>query len=95
MNSNGAFAPSHKLEHLTCFLPGLLALGAATLPDIPPRHMWAARAFAHTCWTLYADSPSGLAPDEEIKAVYFSAAGEIQPFPVDHTIGVSSLKMAS
>lgn len=66
MNFHGDFAPSHKLEHLTCFLPGLLALGAATLPDIPPRHMWAARAFAHTCWTLYADSPSGLAPDEVI-----------------------------
>ena len=27
---------------------------------------------------------AGLGPDEEIKAVYFSAAGEIQPFPVDH-----------
>ncbi|KAH8987771.1 glycoside hydrolase [Lactarius hatsudake] len=60
---NGTFFPSHKLEHLTCFLPATLALGAATLHDVPPRHMWAARAFAHTCWVLYADSPSGLAPD--------------------------------
>ncbi len=25
--------------------------------------MWAARGLAHTCWMLYADSPSGLAPD--------------------------------
>ncbi|KAI0825542.1 glycoside hydrolase [Irpex lacteus] len=25
--------PSHKFEHLSCFLPGLLALGAHTLPD--------------------------------------------------------------
>jgi hypothetical protein len=24
--------PSHHLEHLSCFLPGLLALGAHTLP---------------------------------------------------------------
>ncbi|KAI9444515.1 seven-hairpin glycosidase [Lactarius indigo] len=61
---HGTFNPSHKLEHLTCFLPATLALGAATLPDIPQRHMWAARAFAHTCWMLYADSPTGLAPDE-------------------------------
>ncbi|CAK5283338.1 unnamed protein product [Mycena citricolor] len=27
-----AAEPSHKLEHLSCFLPGLLALGAHTLP---------------------------------------------------------------
>lgn len=26
------FVPTHKLEHLSCFLPGLLALGAHTLP---------------------------------------------------------------
>lgn len=64
VDTHGTFFPSHKFEHLTCFLPGLLALGAVTLPDVPRRHMWAARALAHTCWTLYADSPSGLAPDE-------------------------------
>ncbi|KAH9031564.1 seven-hairpin glycosidase [Lactarius hengduanensis] len=63
VDAHGNFLPSHKLEHLTCFLPATLALGAATLPDVPQRHMWAARALAHTCWVLYADSPSGLAPD--------------------------------
>jgi endoplasmic reticulum Man9GlcNAc2 1,2-alpha-mannosidase len=26
------FAPSHRFEHLSCFFPGLLALGAHTLP---------------------------------------------------------------
>jgi hypothetical protein len=66
VNFYGKFAPSHRLEHLTCFLPALLALGAKTLPDVPERHMWAARGFAHTCWLLYADSPTGLAPDEVI-----------------------------
>jgi mannosyl-oligosaccharide alpha-1,2-mannosidase len=60
------FSPSHIFEHLTCFLPGMLALGAATLPDMPPTHMWAARGLAQTCWTLYADSPTGLSPDEVI-----------------------------
>ncbi|KAI9453039.1 seven-hairpin glycosidase [Lactarius psammicola] len=63
---HGAFYPSHRFEHLTCFLPGVLALGAVTLPDVPQRHMWAARALAHTCWMLYADSPSGLAPDQVV-----------------------------
>jgi mannosyl-oligosaccharide alpha-1,2-mannosidase len=33
------------------------------IPDVPRTHLWAARGLAHTCWTLYADSPTGLAPD--------------------------------
>jgi len=41
----------------------VLALGAATIPDVPRTHLWAARGLANTCWTLYADSPTGLSPD--------------------------------
>lgn len=55
------------MEHLSCFLPGLLTLGASTL-SLPDRerqlHSWAAQGLAQTCWLLYADHPSGLAPDE-------------------------------
>ena len=65
----GDISPSHVFEHLTCFLPGVLALGAATLPDAPRTHMWAAKGLAQTCWTLYADSPTGLSPDEVIISV--------------------------
>lgn len=41
--------PSRKFEHLSCFFPGLLALGAETLPDSVMSqqerelHMWAVR----------------------------------------------------
>jgi hypothetical protein len=28
------------------------------------RHLWAAEGLAHTCWITYADSPTGLGPDE-------------------------------
>ena len=63
VDSEGDFSPSHTFEHLTCFLPAVLALGAATLPNMPPTHMWAAQGLAQTCWTLYADSPTGLSPD--------------------------------
>lgn len=41
--------PTRKFEHLSCFLPGLLALGTATLPStiMSPAakelHMWAVR----------------------------------------------------
>lgn len=27
-------------------------------------HLWAAEGLAETCWLMYADQPSGLAPDE-------------------------------
>ncbi|KAJ7493206.1 glycoside hydrolase [Mycena galericulata] len=59
--------PSFKFEHLSCFLPGVLALGAQTL-DLPlptkELHMWAAEGIATTCWLTYADQASGLGPDE-------------------------------
>ncbi|KAL0955277.1 hypothetical protein HGRIS_004167 [Hohenbuehelia grisea] len=87
--------PTHTLEHLSCFLPGLFALGAHTLPlddaasmgihmktlhDIAPLarsswekistynltqlHMWVAEGLAQTCYTSYADQPTGLGPEE-------------------------------
>ena len=60
--------PSHAFEHLSCFLPGLLALGAHTLgPALEPRvrdiHAWAAQGLAYTCWMTYADHETGLGPD--------------------------------
>ncbi|KAJ7097275.1 glycoside hydrolase family 47 protein [Mycena belliarum] len=87
--------PTHRMEHLSCFLPGLLALGAHTLPldDLPALgldlralgaglgwaergyttlarqrslrevHLWAAAGLAETCYMLYQDQPSGLAPE--------------------------------
>ncbi|KAA1469131.1 seven-hairpin glycosidase [Dentipellis sp. KUC8613] len=61
--------PSHTFEHLSCFLPGMLALGAATVPLSPvdkERHMWAAEGLAQTCWLTYADSTTGLGPDEVV-----------------------------
>ncbi|KAJ6620664.1 glycoside hydrolase family 47 protein [Mycena sp. CBHHK59/15] len=86
--------PSHTMEHLSCFLPGLLALGAHTLPlddvghdlralgaglgwaergyaalaqhSLRETHLWAAAGLAETCYLLYADQPTGLAPDEVI-----------------------------
>ncbi|TBU30171.1 seven-hairpin glycosidase [Dichomitus squalens] len=67
-------APTHTFEHLSCFLPGLLALGAHALPpgSLSPRerelHAWAAHGLAHTCWLTYADSEAGLGPDEVVVA---------------------------
>jgi mannosyl-oligosaccharide alpha-1,2-mannosidase len=63
--------PSRKFEHLSCFYPGLLALGVrsfvsdTSVPDYDKLlHRWAAEGLAHTCWTMYGESASGLAPEE-------------------------------
>jgi len=62
--------PSHTLEHLSCFLPGLFALGVNTLSgeelsqDVRELHLWAAKGLAETCWVTYADTQTGLGPDE-------------------------------
>jgi len=57
---------SGKFEHLSCFLPGLLALGLETL-DLSDEdrelHIWAAEGLAHSCWLMYADQTSGLGPE--------------------------------
>jgi len=62
-------APTHVFEHLSCFLPGLLALGAHSL-DLPPKvkelHQWAAEGLAYTCYVTYADQATKLGPDEMI-----------------------------
>ncbi|KAF8066473.1 glycoside hydrolase [Lyophyllum atratum] len=60
---------SHNLEHLACFLPGVLALGAHAIPPslldkkTRERHQWAAEGLAYTCYTSYVDQRSGLGPD--------------------------------
>jgi hypothetical protein len=91
--------PTGRMEHLSCFLPGMLALGAKLLdpdypwPHTPPSHrstpsntkrapipkaaqwggdlkktldlhMRVARGLATTCYVLYADTPTGVGPEE-------------------------------
>jgi len=60
----------HRLEQLSCYLPGILALGASTLSDteLPPKqkeiHRWAAHGLAYTCVISYEDQKSALGPDQ-------------------------------
>jgi len=58
--------PDNQMEHLGCYLPGVLALGAYRL-DLPKetkeRHQWAAEGLAYTCWVVYNEQASGLGPD--------------------------------
>ena len=58
----------HKMDHLSCFLGGNLALGAYTHPDgleslEAQRQLKTGKQLAYTCYQMYARSKSGLAPE--------------------------------
>ncbi|KAF4694927.1 Mannosyl-oligosaccharide 1,2-alpha-mannosidase IB [Perkinsus olseni] len=57
--------PNHRMEHLTCFVPGNLILGARTLPRerVDPRWEKWARDITETCHQMYARSKTGLGPE--------------------------------
>ena len=64
--------PLKKMEHLTCFVPGMLALGAHygqkfKIPELQVRyeeHMRVAQGLIKTCAHFYTRNPSGLSADE-------------------------------
>ena len=58
----------HKMDHLSCFLGGMLALGAYTHPDglqsqQAQRQLKTGKQLAYTCYQMYARSKSGLSPE--------------------------------
>ena len=57
-----------KMDHLVCFVPGMLALGAFTARGTPGEARAAqdlenAKALAYTCWQMYERMATGLAPE--------------------------------
>lgn len=54
-------SPRDKMDHLVCFLPGLLALG--THNGLPEKHMELAKEVAATCNHMYTEHVTGLAPE--------------------------------
>lgn len=57
--SHGRFSP--KMDHLVCFLPGTLALGAHN--GLPAEHMELAKQLMETCYQMYAQMETGLSPE--------------------------------
>eukprot|EP00795_Rhopilema_esculentum_P010888 gene10888-19715_t len=57
---------SPKMDHLVCFLPGVLALGFHNGLDV--KHMNLAKELLETCNRMYTDMPTGLSPE----IVYFN-----------------------
>lgn len=95
-SSGPTYFPSHTLEHLSCFLPGLLALGVHSLPESilngtdRELHAWAAEGLAETCWATYADTPTGLGPDE----VSMKAWPVHVPYPANRETPISTVEAA-
>ncbi|XP_072244683.1 mannosidase, alpha, class 1B, member 1b isoform X1 [Leuresthes tenuis] len=57
--SHGQFSP--KMDHLVCFLPGTLALGAHN--GLPAEHMNLAKQLMETCYQMYIQMETGLSPE--------------------------------
>lgn len=61
---NGRLDP--KMDHLVCFVPGMLALGY--LHGMPESHLKLAEQLTETCYQMYAQMATKLAPE----IVYFN-----------------------
>ncbi|RZB40508.1 endoplasmic reticulum mannosyl-oligosaccharide 1,2-alpha-mannosidase [Asbolus verrucosus] len=59
-----------KMDHLTCYLPGTLALGVHN--GLPDNHLKLAEELLITCYQTYAQQPTFLAPE----ITYFNIQGE-------------------
>jgi mannosyl-oligosaccharide alpha-1,2-mannosidase len=54
--------PSSVMDHLSCFYPGMLALGI--MYQVKPETEAMAANLTHTCYYMYeSTSPTGIAPD--------------------------------
>lgn len=80
----GSLTGDHVMEHLTCFMGGLLALGAHVAPKEDREDWWLPTAIdvTETCYQMYHQSPSGLAPDiAHIGEKITSAQGDFRVRP--------------
>jgi len=66
-----------KMDHLVCFVPGMLALGAQHIPEVADEHMRIARELVSTCYQMYAQQKTGLSPE----FVRFPGGGKIGTDP--------------
>lgn len=71
-----------KMDHLVCFVPGMLALGAFTARGTPGEARAAAdleraKALAYTCYQMYARQATGLAAEY----VDFPGGADLVPAP--------------
>jgi endoplasmic reticulum Man9GlcNAc2 1,2-alpha-mannosidase len=95
---------SPKMDHLVCFLPGTIALGATegyTLKEVRMEPDWTnekeeqiqlARDLMKTCWGMYAVTETGLAPEI---AWFNTTDGDLQPAPGNRPAGHARNSLSS
>lgn len=61
---DGGLQYSHKMDHFSCYIPGMIVLGVDGLGDdeVERREQWMqlAEGLTETCYKMYTKSPSGL-----------------------------------
>lgn len=70
-----------KMDHLVCFLPGTLALGAHH--GLPGAHMELALQLMETCHQMYAQMETGLSPEIAHFSLQPSAGSDVLVKPAD------------
>ncbi|KAJ3574876.1 hypothetical protein NPX13_g4221 [Xylaria arbuscula] len=86
---------SPKMDHLVCFLPGLIALGATRGHTLSKARTWPswddkkegqiqlAKDLMKTCWGMYAVTETGLAPEI---AWFHADEGDLRAAPGDRSL---------
>ncbi|XP_030647754.1 mannosidase, alpha, class 1B, member 1b isoform X2 [Chanos chanos] len=77
--SHGQFSP--KMDHLVCFLPGTLALGAYN--GLPADHMDLAKRLMETCYQMYVQMDTGLSPEIVHFNTHVSSVKDVDVKPAD------------
>ncbi|XP_038150034.1 mannosidase, alpha, class 1B, member 1b [Cyprinodon tularosa] len=77
--SHGQFSP--KMDHLVCFLPGTLALGAHN--GLPADHMDLAKELMQTCYQMYVQMETGLSPEIVHFNMHQGSTRDIEVKPAD------------
>lgn len=77
--SHGQFSP--KMDHLVCFLPGTLALGAHN--GLPADHMDLAKELMQTCYQMYVQMETGLSPEIVHFNMHLGSIRDIDVKPAD------------
>uniref|UniRef100_S4RFH3 alpha-1,2-Mannosidase n=1 Tax=Petromyzon marinus TaxID=7757 RepID=S4RFH3_PETMA len=76
---SGALKP--KMDHLVCFLPGTLALGARH--GLDPSHMELAEKLLETCYQMYQQMETGLSPEISHFNMQAGSTHDIEVKPAD------------
>ena len=69
-------SPRPKMDHLVCFLPGTLALGHAH--GLPRAHLELAEKLIETCYAMYTETATGLAPE----IAYFGVGSDLEDLKI-------------